>query len=50
MGIYFWVIFFPLGMGSFHPSVGSLLGARAGREVGKVMGYNTSVASIGQIA
>jgi MFS family permease len=47
--LYFWVIFFPLGMGSFHPSVGSLLWARAGNEVGRVMWYNTSVASIGQI-
>lgn len=47
--LYFWVIFFPLGMGSFHPSVSSLLGRKAGNEVGKVMGYNTSIASIGQI-
>ncbi len=47
--LYFWVALFPLGMWSFHPSIGSLLAAKAGKEVGKVMGYNMSVASIGQI-
>jgi MFS transporter, DHA1 family, multidrug resistance protein len=49
MWIYFWVAFFSLGMGSIQPSIGSLLSAKAGKEVGKVMWYNTSVASIGQI-
>jgi DHA1 family multidrug resistance protein-like MFS transporter len=36
-------------MGSFNPSIGSLLARNAGKEVGKVMGYNTSIQSIGQI-
>lgn len=47
--LFFWVALFPLGMGSFNPSMGSLLAKRAGKEVGKVMGYNTSIQSIGQI-
>jgi MFS family permease len=47
--IYGWLILFPLGMGSFQPGIGSLLSNRAGKEVGKVMGYNTSIQSIGQI-
>ena len=44
--LFFWVIFFPLGMGSFNPAVGSLLARSAGREIGKVMGYNASIQSI----
>jgi MFS transporter, DHA1 family, tetracycline resistance protein len=48
--LFFWVIFFPLGMGSFNPAVGSLLSKTAGKEIGKVMGYNTSIQSIWQIA
>jgi MFS transporter, DHA1 family, multidrug resistance protein len=36
-------------MGSFQPGVGSLMAKNAGKEVGKVMGYNTSIQSIGQI-
>lgn len=48
--LFFWVIFFPLGMGSFNPAVGSLLAKTAGKEVWKVMGYNTSIQSIWQIA
>lgn len=47
--LFFWIAIFPLGMGSFQPSVGSLMSKHAGREVGKVMGYNTSIQSIGQI-
>ena len=47
--LYFWIAFFPLGMGSFQPSVSSLIAQNAGKEVGKVMGYNTSIQSIGQI-
>jgi MFS family permease len=47
--LYFWIAFFPLGMGSFQPSVSSLIAQNAGNEVGKVMGYNTSIQSIGQI-
>ena len=40
---------FPLAMGSFGPSVGSLMAQKAGKEVGKVMGYNTSVTSVAQM-
>lgn len=47
--LFFWVALFPLGMGSFQPSIGSLIAQNAGKEVGKVMGYNTSIQSIGQI-
>lgn len=48
--LFFWIAFFPLGMGSFQPSVMSLIANKAGKEVGKVMGYNTSIQSIWQIA
>ncbi len=47
--LYFWILFFPIGMGSLQPSISSLLVHRAGKQVGKVMGYNTSIQSIGQI-
>lgn len=47
--LFFWLIFFPLGMGSFNPGIGSMLSNKAGKEVGKVMGYNTSIQSVGQI-
>ncbi len=47
--LFFWVALFPLGMGSFRPSIGSLLAKNAGKEVGKVMGYDTSIQSIGNI-
>ena len=47
--LFLWVGVFPLGMGSFQPSLGSLLAKNAGKEVGKVMGYNTSVQSVGNI-
>ncbi len=47
--LFFWIALFPLGMGSFQPSVSSLMAQNAGKEVGKVMGYNTSIQSIGQI-
>lgn len=47
--LFFWIAFFPLGMGSFQPSVSSLIANKAGKQVGKVMGYNTSIQSIGQI-
>ncbi len=49
----FWLFFiiplFPLAMGSFQPSLGSLMASKAGKEVGKVMWYNTSVMSVGNI-
>ena len=47
--LFFWVGLFPLGMWSFRPSLGALLAKSAGREMGKVMGYNTSIESIWQI-
>lgn len=47
--LFLWVMIFPIGMGSFRPSVGALMAKNAGKEVGKVMGYNTSIESIGQI-
>ncbi len=47
--LFFWVIFFPLGMWSFNPSVWALLAKNAWKEVWKVMGYNTSIQSIWQI-
>ena len=49
----FWLFFiiplFPLAMGSFQPSISSLIANKAGKEVGKVMGYNTSIVSIASI-
>lgn len=47
--LFFWVIFFPLGMWSFNPAVGSLFARNAGRDTGKVMWYNTSIQSVWQI-
>ncbi len=49
----FWLFFiiplFPLAMWSFQPSISSLIANKAGKEVGKVMGYNTSIISIASI-
>lgn len=47
--LFFWIAFFPIGMWSFNPSIGSLLAKSAGREIGKVMWYNTSIQSVWQI-
>ncbi len=47
--IFFIIILFPLGMGSFNPSVSSLLSKDAGKHAGRVMGMNTSVTGIGGI-
>lgn len=47
--LYMIVALFPIGMGSFQPSINSLVAGAAGKEVGKVMGYNTSVLSIANI-
>jgi MFS family permease len=44
------VALFPLAMGTFQPAINSLISAKAGKEVGKIMGYNTSVISIASIA
>lgn len=43
------VLFLPVGMGSFNPSLVSLLGQNAGSHVGKVMGINASIVGIGGI-
>ncbi len=49
----FWLFFiiplFPIAMGTFQPSLGSLIANKAWKEVGKVMWYNTSVMSIGNM-
>lgn len=47
--LFFWIALFPIGMGSFQPGVSALMAKNAGKEVGKVMGYNTSIQSVGQI-
>lgn len=47
--LFFWIAFFPIGMGAFNPSIVSLIAQKAGREVWKVMWYNTSIQSIWQI-
>lgn len=40
---------FPIAMGTFQPAISSLIAEKAGKEVGKVMGYNTSVISVASI-
>lgn len=47
--LFFWIALFPIGMWAFNPSIGSLIAQKAGKEVWKVMWYNTSIQSIGQI-
>lgn len=47
--LYAIIALFPIGMGSFQPSINSLIAGKAGKEVGKIMGYNTSVISIANI-
>ena len=47
--VYFIGILFPLGMGSFGPSVAALLSKDAGKHAGRVMGMNTSMAWVGGI-
>jgi MFS family permease len=37
-------------MGTFGPAINSLIAGKAGKEVGKVMWYNTSVISMASIA
>jgi MFS transporter, DHA1 family, tetracycline resistance protein len=49
MWIFIIVILFPLGMGSFNPSVAALLSKDAGKHAGRVMGLNTSMAGVGGI-
>lgn len=41
--LYALVVFLPIGVGSFNPSLISLLGQNAGTHVGKVMGLNASM-------
>ncbi len=43
------VMLIPVGMGSFNPSLMSLLGQNSEKHVGKVMGINSSVVGIGGI-
>ena len=50
VGIYFIIAFFPIGMGTINPAVGSLLAHYAGKEVGKALGTNSSMMSLGNIA
>ena len=47
--VFFIIILFPLGMGSFNPSLSSLLSKDAGKHAGRIMGMNTSVTGIGGI-
>lgn len=47
--VFFITILFPLGMGSFNPSLATLLSKDAGSHVGRVMGMNTSTVGIGGI-
>lgn len=47
--LYVIVATFPISMGTFQPAIGSLFASKAGKEVGKVMWYNTSVVSIAGI-
>ena len=35
--LYVIIALFPIGMGSFQPSINSLIAGKAGKEVGKVM-------------
>lgn len=43
------LMFFPFGYGSINPAVGSLHAHYAGREVGKALGTNASMMSLGNI-
>lgn len=43
------IALFPIAMGTFQPAINALIAGKAGKEVGKVMGYNTSVTSIASI-
>ncbi|MBC7503868.1 MFS transporter [Candidatus Gracilibacteria bacterium] len=43
------IALFPIAMGTFQPAINSLIAEKAGKEVGKVMGYNTSVISVASI-
>lgn len=50
LGIFFIITLFPLGMGSINPAIGSLHAHYAGKEVGKALGTNASMMSLGSIA
>lgn len=43
------LMFFPVGYGSVNPAIGSLHAHYAGREVGKALGTNASMISLGNI-
>jgi MFS family permease len=43
------IALFPIAMGTFQPAINSLIAGKAGKEVWKIMWYNTSVISIAGI-
>ncbi len=43
------IALFPIAMGTFQPAINSLIAEKAGKEVWKIMGYNTSIISIAWI-
>lgn len=47
--LYFINSIFPIAMWTFQPAINSIIAEKAGKEVGKIMGYNTSVISIAGI-
>lgn len=49
LGIFLLIWVFPLGMGTSQPAISAIIAKNAGREVWKVMGYNTSIQSVGNI-
>jgi len=48
LGIFV-IALFPLGQGSINPAIGSLHAHYAGKEVGKALGTNASMLSLGNI-
>lgn len=50
LGVFAIIAFFPLGMGNINPAIGSLHAHYAGKEVGKALGTNSSMMSLGNIA
>jgi len=49
LGVFVIIAFFPFGQGSINPAVGSLHAHYAWKEVGKALGTNTSMMSLGSI-
>lgn len=50
LGVFVITAFFPIGMGTINPAIGSLHAHYAGKEVGKALGTNASMMSLGSIA